>query len=52
MHIDGSKTKFENKIYDDDFKKGDFIGIGIINQSDSKMECFATWNGELLGKIL
>jgi hypothetical protein len=52
MHIDGTFTQLENKIDDYNFKKGDFIGIGIINQQNSEIDCFATWNGKLLGKNL
>jgi hypothetical protein len=53
MQIDGSTTYFENKIDNDYyFKNGDFVGIGLINQPNSEIECFATCNGKLLGKIL
>lgn len=35
------------------FNKGEVIGIGMINYpANSKMECFATLNGQLLGKII
>jgi len=34
------------------FEKGDFAGIGIICKANSSLECFATWNGKLLGKII
>jgi hypothetical protein len=50
IHIDGSIIYFE-KIDDYNFKKGDFVGIGIINHPNSQIEYFATWNGKLLGKI-
>jgi hypothetical protein len=33
------------------FQKDDVIGIGIIHQPNSKLECFATFNGKLLGEI-
>jgi hypothetical protein len=48
--IDGSWTKIGN--VGGYFKKGDFVGLGIIHRSNSKMECFTTWNGQLLGKII
>jgi hypothetical protein len=48
--IDGKWNTFGN--VDEDFNKGDYIGLGIIHQPNSKMECFATWNGKLLGKII
>jgi hypothetical protein len=48
--IDRSWTTFENA--DEYFNKGVFIGIGIIQHPKGKMECFATWNGQLLGKII
>jgi hypothetical protein len=51
MNIDGSFTKLENKNDNYNFKKGNFVGIGLIYQPNSKMECFATWNGKLLGKM-
>jgi hypothetical protein len=46
--FDGKPTfyRYEGDIY---FEKGDFVGIGIIYHPNSKMECFATWNGQLLG---
>jgi hypothetical protein len=48
MHIDGEKIEFKNSR--GFFKEGDFLGIGIIHGPISKMECFVTSNGELLGK--
>jgi hypothetical protein len=48
--IDGSWTKIGND--SEEFIKGDFVGLGIIHRSNSKMECFTTWNGQLLGKII
>lgn len=40
-----------NSRYDyGDFLKGDMVGVGIIHWPNSKIECFATSNGELLGK--
>jgi hypothetical protein len=48
MLIDGSWTKIGN--VGGDFKKGDFVGIGLILQPNSKLECFTTWNEQLLGK--
>ena len=50
MVIDGSWTEF--KYGYELFKKGDIIGIGIIQQSNLKMECFGTSNGKFLGKII
>jgi len=49
MRIDGKKTEFANDGY---FREGDFIGIGIIQQANTSLECFATCNGKLLGKII
>lgn len=50
MWIDGHWKIFGNgNRY---FKKEDFVGIGIIHHLNMKMECFATLNGELLGKII
>ena len=34
------------------FDVGDFVGIGIITQSNSRMQYFATLNGELFGIII
>ena len=34
------------------FEGGDFVGIGIILHPNAKIECFATCNGKLLGKII
>jgi hypothetical protein len=48
--IDGSWTIIGN--IGGDFKKGDFVGLGIIHCSYSKIECLATRNGKLLGKII
>ena len=48
--LENSNGDFE--IADEYFKKGDIVGIGIIHHPNSKLECFATWNGELLGKII
>lgn len=50
MIIDGSDYEFGNDT--GPYKKGDFVGLGIINRSKSKIECFATWNGKLLGNII
>lgn len=46
--IDRFAIVFRNGI-EEDFNEGDMIGIGIIHQPNSKMECFCTWNEELLG---
>jgi hypothetical protein len=48
--IDGFWTEFgsDNPI----FTKGDFAGIGIIYQPSGEIECFATLNGQLFGKII
>jgi len=32
------------------FMEGDFVGLGLIRQPNSKLECFATCNGEFLCK--
>ena len=46
--IDGNWINFENaKGW---FEEGDFVGIGIIQNANGKIECFATLNGKLLGK--
>lgn len=49
ISIDGFQTKLED--YFKYFAEKDVIGLGIIYQPDSIMECFSTFNGELLGKI-
>jgi len=49
IYIDGNYIKFKN--VDGSFKEGDFVGLGIIHQANCKLECFATYNGKLLGKI-
>lgn len=48
--IDGSHINFGNG--NEFFTENDFVGLGIIYQSNSKMEYFATCNGKLIGKIL
>jgi len=48
--INGISATFEYS--DEDFVEGDFVGLGIICQPNSKMECFSTCNGKLLGKII
>ena len=45
--IDGLWIKFQNNGY---FEKNDVIGIGLIHQTNGKMECFITLNGKLHGK--
>jgi len=49
--IDGSRVEFENAISSRYFEKGDFAGLGLIRQPDSKMECFVSSNGKLISKI-
>jgi len=50
IYIEGSSITIGNG--NGFFKKGDFAGLGIIRHPNSKMECFATLNGILLGKII
>lgn len=50
MRIDGKRV-FE-KGEEEWFIQGDFIGIGVIYQPNSEMECFGTLNGTLLGKTI
>ena len=52
--VDGSIIKFGkvDDVYDDFFVEGDFVGLGLIHRQNSKIECFVTCNGKLLGKIL
>jgi len=47
--IDGKFIAFGNA--DVLLRKYDFVGIGIIQHPNSKMECFATLNDKFLGKI-
>ena len=47
MQIDGNFIEFRN--VQEYFKESDFVGLGIIHHPNSKMECFATWNGKLMG---
>jgi len=51
IKIDGFWTRFQNA-EDGYFEEGDIIGIGLVYQPNSSTECFATWNGQLLGKII
>lgn len=46
--IEGNVFNFEHP--NEWFREGEVVGLGIVHQTDSKMECFATWNGDLLGK--
>ena len=48
--IDGSFKEFGNE--NEWFKKRNVIGMGLIQKPNSKMECFVTLNGKLLGKII
>jgi len=48
--IDGSFKEFGND--NGWFKKRNVIGIGLIQRPNTKMECFVTFNGKLLGKII
>jgi len=50
MLVDKSIIDLENVPYGQ-FEEGDVIGIGIAYHQ-SKLECFATYNGEFLGKII
>jgi len=47
--IDGSEIKFRN--VKEDLTNGDVLGLGLIRHTNALLECFATCNGELLGKI-
>jgi len=50
--INGSLIKFGFEYPNESFNEGDFVGIGMIHHTNLKMECFATWNGVSLGKII
>jgi hypothetical protein len=49
IRFDASLTEYGGYEF---FKKGDFVGIGIIHQPNSSLKCFCTCNGEFLGKKL
>ena len=51
IKIDGHRINFENGFgrYDY-FREGNIVGLGLIHHPDSSMKCFATLNGQLLGK--
>lgn len=47
--IGGSWIEFANGHELWCFNEWDFIGLGIIHHPNSKLECFATFDGKLLG---
>lgn len=50
MRVEVTNHDFENE--GGNFIEGDFVGLGIIQTPNWKIECFATLNGKLLGKII
>lgn len=51
MFIDESLIDFEN-VPNGQFREGDVIGVGIASGPNSLLQCFATCNGEWIGKII